>query len=1056
MGTKGVVARTKAVAWVWLPAGLGGGLYAARTAVEFGPLALPWWAVALLAAVCALVGLALARQLRQRADLWPLLVAWGYVLYPSLDPRMATGLGFVALTGAFIANVETGRPPGKDPPAPRLALPAIVFVLALALYVATLAPGLLTADNAEYQLVAHNLGVAHPPGYPLYTMIGKLFTLLPLKSPAWRVNLFAAVTGALTLALVARTVQRLTGSAWGGVAAALALGVAPTFWAQSTMANIRSLAALFTAWCFDALVAFGQALRPFDPLDKLGTGFAQGRQGSGQALQQGGKKGHRALSWFALGLGLGIGHHFSLGFLLPAFGLYLLAADPFLVRQPRRWIRPGLIFLSTAVVLAYLPIRGAMDAVLAPEHLTTLNGFLEHVLAQGFGGDMFAFLRWGVLSHRFALLGDILAFQFGGPLLVLAGLGALALLWRDKRLFLLFGFGFALFYFLVATYRAPQTVEYLMPAYVPVAIAVGYAAGTVLRTRRWSPAGPLLAALILLPGIVRLVSHYPSFAALHRDHTARDYAEPILRAAPPDAVILSNLHWSMAFWYLQWSEGLRPDVEVIYVYPQGESYAANWVACIEGTSDAQPECLDADPNRPLIVTDYWPGEYGSLPHRFVPFGQAYLVQRGTLFDPPPGLTPLDVTLDEKVRLVGYHLSDETLTPGWSLVVHLAWQPIAEWERDQSFFVQLLGPAGLVGQGKDAIHPAGRYQVGEVLVDRFEVAVWPAVTPGDYALVAGVYFTPEGGGWQRLTTPSGQDHVKLGMVRVRAPTSPPVTLHPLHHRFVDSLTLRPFDPLDKLGTGFAQGGLRSGLALIGADFDHSPGQPRRVYLHWQLRAGQGDGYIVQLMTDGELVAQGHLPSLPGDGYLTTAHDVPSGALTATVRSVGGEGNVRHIGPWGLSLSSAVPLPDPPPGSRFVPLGGEMVLTGVQTRRGIQLSAEERQLLSIPGASGGILQVDVRWLSLGTLTRDRVVSVQALAWGVNHDSVPALGTMPTLKWIRGTTICDRHFLLLPQEGSGEADLELIVYDHFTHQPLALLDDRLAKLGNMTPLGTVTNEQ
>jgi len=1016
MRTRDVTLRIRAVAWVWLLPGLGGGLYAARTAVEFGPVALPWWGVVLLVAACALLGAAVARQLGGCVDLRPLLVAWGYVVYPALDPGMAAGLGFVALTGTLIACVETARPEGNLHSAPRLTLPAIVFVSALVLYVATLAPDLLTADNAEYQLVAHNLGVAHPPGYALHTMIGKLFTLLPLNSPAWRVNLFAAVTGALTLALVARTVQRLTGSSWGGLAAVLALGVAPTFWAQSTTANIRSLTTLFAAWCFDAVVAYGQALR----------------HGSGQARQQG-QTGQCALSWFALGLGLGIGHHLSLGFLLPALGLYLLVADPSLVRQPRRWIRPGLIFLSTFVVWVYLPIRGAMGAVLAPDHLTTLEGFLEHVLARGFGGDMFAFLHGGMLPHRFAVLGDILNFQFGGPLLIVAGLGALALLWRDRRAFLLFGLGFALFFFLVATYRAPQTVEYLMPAYLPVAVAVGYAAGTVLRTRRWSRVGPLLAALILLPGIVRLVSHYPSFAALHRDRTARDYAEPILRNAPPSAVILSNWHWSTAFWYLQWSEYLRPDVDVVYVYPQSESYADNWVACIEAIPEAQSECLEASPtDRPLIVTD-WYKDYELLPHRFVPFGQAYLVQREPLFTPPPGLVPLDATLDDKVRLVGYRLSDEALTPGHSLVVHLAWQPAAEWERDHSFFVQLLEPAGLlVGQGRDVIHPAGRYQVGEVLVDRFEVAVWPAVAPGDYALVAGAYFTPEGGGWQRLAAPGGQDHVALGTVRVKAPTSPPATLHPLRHRFVD------------------------GPTLIGADFDHSPGQPRRVYLHWQLPACPGDGFTAQLMAEGEPVAQATLPSLPDGGYLTTAHDVPAGSLAVAVRPPGGEGHMSRFAPWGILSSKPVPLPEPSTGSRFVPLGGEMALTRVQTRHGVRLSAEERPLLGIPDGVGDVLQVDVHWLSLGALTRDRVVSVQALAWGVNHDSVPALGAIPTLKWIRGTAVRDRHFLLLPQEASGEAHLDLIVYDHFTHQPLALLDDRLAKLGNMTALGTVIHEQ
>jgi hypothetical protein len=1005
MQVKSGLEKTSATTWLWLPTGLGGGLYVARTAAEFGPLALPGWSIVSLAAVCAILGVAVMRQLHPHWDLKPLLAAWLYVFYPTPDPSVAVGAGFVALVGTAIANLGAARPSDQDRVAPRLALPTLAFCLGLTLYILTLAPDVLTADNAEYQFVAHRLGVAHPPGFAFYTLLGKLFTLLPLNNPAWRVNLYAAVTGALTLALIARTVQRLTGSTWGGLAATLALGVAPTFWAQSTTANIRGLTAFFTAWCFDALVAFDQARRR-------------------------GETGQRPLAWFALGLGLGLGHHFSIGFLLPAFGLYLLVADPALVRQPRRWLQPGLIFLSTFVVLAYFPIRGAMGAVQAPDHLTTLDGFLEHVLARGFGGDMFAFLRWGVLPHRFTILGDILVFQFGRPLLVAAGLGTLALLWRERRSFLLFGLGFGLFFFLVATYRAPQTVEYLMPAYVPVAVGVGYGAGVAAKRNRWSPVGPWLAALILLSGVFRLAGAYPSFADLHHDRTGRDYAEPILRDAPPDAVVLSNWHWATAFWYLQWSEGLRPDVVVIYVYPQGESYAANWLACIAATPDAQPECRQAEPlDRPLIVTD-WYSDYESLPYRFVPFGQAFLVQREPTFDPPTGLSVLDAKLENTVELLGYRLSEEILTPGQSLVVHLAWQPLAEWERDYSFFVQLLSPAGLVGQGQDAIHPAGRYQVGEVLVDRFELAVWPTVSPGDYALIAGVYFTPENGGWQRLTTPEGQDRVSLGMVRVEALASPPVTLHQLDRRFVQ------------------------GPKLIGTDFDHSPGQPCRVYLHWQLPPETGDGYSVQLLADGAPVAQGYLPALPDGGYLTTAHDVSEGSLAVTIRAAGSEGKLRHIGPWGLLSSHPVPLPQPSPGSRFVPLGGEMALTGVQTRQGVRLSAEERGLLGADPGPGELVQVDVRWLSLAALTRDRKVAVQAPAWGVNHDSIPALGAIPTLKWIRGTLVRDRHFLVLPEEASGEANLSLVVYDHFVQQhQLALLDDRLARLGPMTPLGAVS---
>ena len=83
-----------------------------------------------------------------------------------------------------------------------IALP--VFLLALGLYGMTLAPTVVTVfdDSLELQLVTYMLGIAHPPGYPLYTLLGWLFTRLPLGDVAYRVNLMSAVFGALTVALV--------------------------------------------------------------------------------------------------------------------------------------------------------------------------------------------------------------------------------------------------------------------------------------------------------------------------------------------------------------------------------------------------------------------------------------------------------------------------------------------------------------------------------------------------------------------------------------------------------------------------------------------------------------------------------------------------------------------------------------------------------------------------------------------------------------------------------------------------------------------------------------
>ena len=123
---------------------------------------------------------------------------------------------------------------------PRLG-DGLLLAASLFLYVRTLAPTILPADSGEFQLVSYVLGIAHPPGYPLYTMLGKLCTLIPLRDVAYRVNLLSAITSALTLLVLARIVRRLTGSGIAGVVAAAVLGVAPTFWAQATTANFFRL-----------------------------------------------------------------------------------------------------------------------------------------------------------------------------------------------------------------------------------------------------------------------------------------------------------------------------------------------------------------------------------------------------------------------------------------------------------------------------------------------------------------------------------------------------------------------------------------------------------------------------------------------------------------------------------------------------------------------------------------------------------------------------------------------------------------------------------------------
>src|SRR5437762_5413496 len=92
------------------------------------------------------------------------------------------------------------------------ALGVAVFAAAAALYVRTLAPSVLPGDYAEFQMCAAVLGVPHPTGYPLYVLLGKLFTLLPAGDVAYRVNLSSAVYMAGAAGMMYATAARLIGS----------------------------------------------------------------------------------------------------------------------------------------------------------------------------------------------------------------------------------------------------------------------------------------------------------------------------------------------------------------------------------------------------------------------------------------------------------------------------------------------------------------------------------------------------------------------------------------------------------------------------------------------------------------------------------------------------------------------------------------------------------------------------------------------------------------------------------------------------------------------------
>jgi hypothetical protein len=193
------------------------------------------------------------------------------------------------------------------------------------------------------------------------------------------------------------------------------------------------------------------------------------------------------------------------------------------------------------------------------------------------------------------------------------------------------------------------------------------------------------------------------------------------------------------------------------------------------------------------------------------------------------------------------------------------------------------------------------------------------------------------------------------------------------------------------------------------------------------------------------ATASLPAIPPTAYQTIAVDLPLPDPQAGSRAIGSprlsltdsQGQtIPASGPWGWPLKEGR-LPTPTNGTRFIPLGDELAVIGARTQ---------------PVGPGETMALDVTLVALRPLTSDDATSVRLAdgsgRWLDTHDCQPGLGAVPTLKWIRGSRVVDRHLLEIPEGFSDDSvRATMVAYERFRMAPLPAMDRRFSE----APLGT-----
>ena len=418
----------------------------------------------------------------------------------------------------------------------RLAAVGLAVITVL-VYAFTQAPGLYYTDTGELAAAAHVWGVAHPTGYPLFTMLAHVWTLLPWPSTIVGLNLFAALLMGGAAATLLLTIHRLvqavapslseSGSVAIAVAGAGLFAFAPTVWAQTTAIEVYGLQTLLLS------------------MTLLFT--LQARTGDVRAT---------ALS--GLFFGLMLSNHLSSVFLAPGFLLLWWSGRPGRIDQIR-----GLLWLLLPALLgpslyALLPLRSAARPPINWGMVDRgWDAFLYHVKGTQFGVWMFSDDQ--AMKENASLF---LSLSTDALLIVgwLAVAGGLVVLLRQQR-----GLLAGLLTILAGNmaislgYAIPDIDAYFLPSMLILSVLA--AIGLIPVVRRLK--GAAVWSLALIPVIAFGVNMSDMD---HREHRAVDaYTRWALANMEPDAIVLTR-QWDFlcsAFWYLQTVEGVRSDVVMI-------------------------------------------------------------------------------------------------------------------------------------------------------------------------------------------------------------------------------------------------------------------------------------------------------------------------------------------------------------------------------------------------------------------------------------------------------------------------------------------------------------
>lgn len=415
-------------------------------------------------------------------------------------------------------------------------------------------------DSAEFSLVASTISVAHPPGYPLYSLFAVLINrIIPFFTTPWRVALLSSVSTVATSYLLYLTLKRFKVSAFSALLGSTLYVFLFPVWLYSevpevfALSNAISLFATFSIFCYT------------------------------------GSKNRLYLYLFSFLFGLGLSHHHIFILFIPAWVYLLMLYKKELLKigMKEKMIMGGLVILGASFYL-YAVVASIYNPPLDWENAKTITGLYRLFTRATYGTfKAYAGSTGNILNQFFDVFSFLIFilhdFRVIGISLIVMGFVALR---KNKELFmftsiLLVSHVFFLFYtnfVLFGSFTLAMYERFLIPIYMILIIPLAFGIDSIVRAWKVFVKKAIhnsqllnlvkISIYVFLASYVfvivmqnyRLIRRIPSMSYFSQ------YAKDLLDTVPKNAIFFvgaDNSHFTAS--YYRYSQLYRNDVKFVFV-----------------------------------------------------------------------------------------------------------------------------------------------------------------------------------------------------------------------------------------------------------------------------------------------------------------------------------------------------------------------------------------------------------------------------------------------------------------------------------------------------------